>query len=372
MLFDPDDNVLASGQNAIPQTALSTIRLQLLTAEACQQWLAVQEIDAGGSVPEVAASEFDAFFNNPVVGMYRSTPGGRLLRSNPALVSLHGYRSEQEFVAAINDIATEWYVDPMRRDAFCRLMKEHGKVTDFVSEIYRHGTRERIWITETAWIVPDVLGRPACYAGTVAEITARREAEALLEHHADHDPLTDLANRRLLKRRLDRALSTLDPGEGIVAVLCLDLDGFKPVNDRYGHAAGDAILVEVARRLASTSRASDLVARVGGDEFTVLISRADHGDDAVVAARRFRRAVSEPYDIGDETVTIGVSIGIAFAPLHGFDARQLLENADIALYRAKRAGRNHLRIFDSERQPPSSCVGRSELPPLSASRLEWR
>lgn len=308
--------------------------------------------------PGTTASEFDVLFNNPVVGIYRSTPCGHMLRSNPALVRLNGYRSEEEHVASVHDIATEWYVDPTRRDEFCRLMNEKGKVTDFVSEIYRHGTRERIWITESAWIVPDVFGRAACFAGTVTEITARKEAEAVLEHRADHDPLTALANRRLLKRRLDEALDALQPGDGIVAVLCLDLDGFKQINDRYRHAAGDAVLVEVGMRLASTCRSSDLVARVGGDEFVVLISYADRIDEVVAAANCFQRLVGQPYDLCGDTVTIGVSIGIAFAPMHGFDACRLLDKADVALYQAKRADRNRVRIFNAAADPGPMAHGR--------------
>ncbi len=127
-----------------------------------------------------AGSDFRRIFDNAAEGMYQSSPDGHQLRANPALVRLNGYASEEEMLTAVNDIATEWYVDPGRRGEFKRRLDRDGRVAEFESEIYRHKTRERIWISENAWIVRDAGGRPLFYEGTVIDITARKAVEAAL------------------------------------------------------------------------------------------------------------------------------------------------------------------------------------------------
>ncbi|MGE0821687.1 MAG: PAS domain S-box protein [Candidatus Binatia bacterium] len=127
-----------------------------------------------------AEEEYRAIFEHANIGIYRSSLDGRQLRANPALVQLNGYTSEEDMLPAVNNIATEWYVDPHRREEFARLLEEHGRVSDFESEIYRHKTRERIWITETAHLVRDKDGHPVYYEGTVQDITARKQAEEAL------------------------------------------------------------------------------------------------------------------------------------------------------------------------------------------------
>jgi len=127
-----------------------------------------------------ASKDFRRIFDNAAEGVYQSTPEGRQLRANPALVRLNGYASEAELLAAVNDIATEWYVDPTRRAEFKRLLERDGRVSDFESEVYRHKTRERIWISENAWIVRGEDGRPLFYEGTVVDITQRKRMELAL------------------------------------------------------------------------------------------------------------------------------------------------------------------------------------------------
>ncbi len=126
------------------------------------------------------AQDLGRIFDNAAEGIYRSTPDGRQLRANPALVRLNGYASEAEMLAAVNDIAAEWYVDSARRDEFKRLLERDGRVNGFVSEVYRHKTRERIWISENAWVVRDAAGRPLFYEGTVVDVTMSKRAESAL------------------------------------------------------------------------------------------------------------------------------------------------------------------------------------------------
>ena len=183
------------------------------------------------------------------------------------------------------------------------------------------------------------------YRGVCADITAAKQAEARIAYLAHHDALTELPNRTQFCDGLDRALHR---GTARFAVLSLDLDGFKGVNDRYGHPAGDALLVAVAQRLRSVVEAGDQVARFGGDEFVVLDAAYTDQAEVEALAHRIMRALSAPFTIAGDDVTVGVSIGIAFAPTDGETASALIKNADAALYRAKADGRGTFRFFAPE------------------------
>ena len=289
-------------------------------------------------------TEYRALFENSVVGIYRSTPDGRMLRGNPALVTLNGYDAETDLVSLVNDIALEWYVDPNRREDFKRRMHESGAVHDFVSEIYRHKTREKIWISESAWAIRDPEGRIVCYEGTVVEATERKRQEAENEELARHDPLTGLANRRVLDERLSRALSDIDERSGFLAILFIDLDRFKTVNDIYGHAIGDALLVEVASRLRASCRNGDTIVRNGGDEFIILQVGLDQPHAASILAERVLAGFTRSFDVEGQSLSVGVSIGIAVTSHEDKTAELLLSRADEALYRAKARGRNRFEF----------------------------
>ena len=292
-----------------------------------------------------AEVEYRSLFENAVVGIYRSTLDGRQLRANPALVQLNGYANEAEMLAAVNDIAREWYVDPKRRDEFLNEMRTKGRVTDFVSEVYRHRTRENIWVSETAWCVRSEDGRPVVFEGTVLDASARMHSEAKIAFMAHHDTLTGLPNRAHLTRRIEDALRDI-PLAGPFAVHYLDLDRFKEVNDTLGHAAGDRLLRLAGRRLKKCVRASDIVARLGGDEFAVIQFGIGEDNEAGDLAARIVRSLSTPYRVGAHYANVGASVGIAVAPRDGCDVQALIKNADIALYEAKAGGRRIYRRFD--------------------------
>jgi len=184
------------------------------------------------------------------------------------------------------------------------------------------------------------------WVATHDDISEQRRMSDQLAYLAHHDSLTDLPNRVLLRRSLDQSLARLKRGAAL-AVLSLDLDYFKQINDTLGHPAGDALLKVVAERLCGCVGESDLVARMGGDEFTLLQTAAAQ-PDATALASRIIDALGAPYDIDGQQVTAGVSIGIAVAPIDGSDADQLLKNADLALYRAKSEGRGTYRFFEPE------------------------
>jgi diguanylate cyclase (GGDEF)-like protein len=165
-----------------------------------------------------------------------------------------------------------------------------------------------------------------------------------LESMALNDPLTGLANRRLLSERLSMILAHAQRNKSAMAMVYLDLDGFKQINDTLGHSAGDTLLKLVAGRLAATVREEDTVARMGGDEFVIALWNVSDTDDAAKVTSKVVEAISQPYSIEGDTVNITTSAGVAIYPAHGRDADTLIKNADLALYEAKQSGKNAYRI----------------------------
>lgn len=209
----------------------------------------------------------------------------------------------------------------------------------------RHEDGRYRWIASKACVVDWDDGKPVRILGVHADITKRKEEECREARMARHDPLTDLPNRLLLNERLEQALAHAERHGGEIGILCLDLDRFKSVNDTLGHAGGDTVLVEVARRLRDLVRREDTVARLGGDEFVILQVGAPGDVDCETLARRIVRALSQPIALPEREVCIGTSIGIARAPRDATSPRDLLIRADTALYRAK-VNRNTYRFFE--------------------------
>ena len=183
--------------------------------------------------------------------------------------------------------------------------------------------------------------------GTFQDITERKQIEARIHYLAYHDSLTNLPNRMLYRDRLEQALARARRDKTMVAVLCLDLDHFKEVNDTLGHVAGDALLRAASNRIQEVVRGSDTVARLGGDEFAVTQVGLGQPDGAVALAARLIEAISRPFEIDGHETMIGCSIGISVFPDDCEDAEQLIMNADIALYRVKAEGRGAYRCFET-------------------------
>ncbi len=200
----------------------------------------------------------------------------------------------------------------------------------------------------------EVLARDIEYGGKPAKVVAlrdiseRKKAAEQLEYLAHHDPLTGLANRSLLRERISAAIALAEKSGESLALLLLDLDRFKAVNDLHGHPIGDQVLVRVAARLRAAARGAEIIARLGGDEFVILLT-AEAGAEAARAAEVAQRVIAsltEPFEVGASFLQINTSIGVSLYPQHGADADELLKNADTALYSAKRAGRGTQRMFD--------------------------
>jgi diguanylate cyclase (GGDEF)-like protein len=173
-----------------------------------------------------------------------------------------------------------------------------------------------------------------------------RDSETRLRHQAEHDALTGLPNRALFSDHLSHALAQARRNQSRLALMFIDLDRFKPINDTLGHHVGDALLQVVAERLQHCVRESDIVGRMGGDEFVVLLPVIDSDDDALVVAEKIREALNEPFELGcGQPLSLSSSTGIALFPEHGVDEVQLTRNADAAMYMAKDNGRNQVRLF---------------------------
>jgi len=186
------------------------------------------------------------------------------------------------------------------------------------------------------------------YRGTASDVTAQIAAEQRARYLALNDPLTELPNRELLRQRLDEALAGVRRRDGMVAVLIVDLDRFKSINDTLGHAAGDRLLILCARRLKACVREFDTIARIGGDEFALIQVGVDGPAEAEALCRRLLSALVEPFDLDGHEIIITASIGVALAPGDAEHPEGILQYADVALYRAKNEGRNTFRFFEPE------------------------
>lgn len=202
-----------------------------------------------------------------------------------------------------------------------------------------------IW-SLTAKAIHDDAGNFMGYRGVGRDVTASRESRLRIEHMARHDPLTEVGNRVLLSEDFERAVSRYERFGDPFSVLLLDLDRFKQINDNFGHTGGDELLRTVASILSQLRGETDTLARIGGDEFAILHATEDPQSAAILAARIIEK-LQQPLTLRCGSAHVGVSIGIACAPIDGIDPDQLMRNADLALYRAKTDGRNRYRFFDS-------------------------
>ncbi|MGZ8733985.1 MAG: diguanylate cyclase domain-containing protein, partial [Acidimicrobiia bacterium] len=250
-------------------------------------------------------------------------------------------------------------VEPADRDAMTAAADQVLRGEPAEAEFRLHAADGKTrWVHWKGTPVPDRRrGYPRVFASTldVTEVKrAHEEVEEVLRRQATHDVLTGLPNRRLLSDRLNQALTRRDRHPGTVALMFCDLDGFKTVNDVHGHDAGDAILVEISRRLCVTVRGTDSVARIGGDEFVILCEAAGTRDDLAHLADKVITAVNRPWRFGEHSLTVGVSVGIAIADLDDYGA-SLLRRADDAMYRAKADGRNRFEFaLDTPTLPGSA------------------
>lgn len=212
----------------------------------------------------------------------------------------------------------------------------------------RHRAGHWVWLASRGQVVRETGGRAVRMLGLISEISERKRMEEQIRHMAQHDALTGLANRALFFDLLRQTFANAKRDQSRFALLGVDLDDFKPVNDRHGHAVGDRVLTEIAHRLRDAVRESDIVARVGGDEFMLLLRGVEGKADAVAVAEKVRLALREPCRVDTLSPRVTASIGVALFPDHGVDETTLLNHADIAMYWAKRHGQDRVCVYRPE------------------------
>jgi diguanylate cyclase (GGDEF)-like protein/PAS domain S-box-containing protein len=269
----------------------------------------------------------------------------RIVTVNPAFTAITGYTPQEAEGRTPYDLSRGVRSPEHDRD----LLNEVQRCGYWQGEVWdrrKSGDSYPKWLTLSA--VRDVNGRIANYIEIFSDISERKEREERVRHLAHHDALTGLPNRALLTDRITQAIAMAHRNESLAAVMFLDLDRFKNVNDSLGHSVGDKLLQEVAARLKAQMRASDTVSRLGGDEFVILMP--DAADQAAIAvfARKVLDAVGRPYSIDGHELVSTPSLGISVFPGDGQDVETLLRNADAAMYHAKESGRNNYQFFTQD------------------------
>lgn len=337
----PDGQLDIDVLSALVEAAYSEKDLDRRRADRASR-LVTEELEQTLADLEVQNLRFKAALDNMAQGLSLFDSKGRLVVSNRKYAELFGLPNDTSMAGLqLFEILDrcEALGDP-ERPAQRLLCVEY----EFLDRA-RGGSAEQVWPDGR---IISIVRRPVADGGfldTVADITETRQATAQIAHLARHDALTDLPNRLLLRERLAEAIATADNNH-TAAVLCLDLDRFKQVNDTLGHPVGDALLVAVSRRLRSIVRDGDMVARLGGDEFAVIQRLLPTAAEPEALARRIVGVISQPYDIDGQLVQVGVSVGIEHIKDPKQNADEVLRNADLALYRAKEEGRGCYRVFE--------------------------
>jgi diguanylate cyclase (GGDEF)-like protein/PAS domain S-box-containing protein len=313
----------------------SSQQLELLELYAAQASVAIENaalhtaLLARGAERERALGRLTAVLAEVPAAIVELDLDGRVRNWNPAAEEMFGWTADEVIGAFSPTLGTD-----DREAGLAELQRGEVVHRNFERRLRKDGTLIDVEVSTAVLTHAD--GRPFGYIGVISDVTHRVALENELRHAAAHDPLTGLANRALLRQRLDECANVS------VSLLLLDLDGFKAVNDSLGHQVGDEVLLEVARRLSRSCRPTDLLVRLGGVEFVALVE-GDH-DRAIALAERFLEILSEPIALGDREITLGCSIGIA-SPIDTL-TDSVLRDADIAMYVAKSKGKGRYQIFE--------------------------
>jgi diguanylate cyclase (GGDEF)-like protein/PAS domain S-box-containing protein len=280
---------------------------------------------------------------NAAEGIIVTDQENRVIQVNPAFTRITGFTAA-EILGRDPKVLRSGRHDPEFFSAMRESLQQTGRWEGEIWNRRRDGSVYPQWLSITA-LGDAAAGNGVRHVATFIDITQRKEAEELLRHRANTDPLTELSNRALFYDRLQMALTLSRRYGHQFALIYVDLDHFKAVNDSLGHAAGDELLVEAARRLSLVVRESDTVARLGGDEFAVILPEIRQQAEVVEVAQRIVHTLARPFHLGNEEVRVSGSVGVALYPEHGEDLERLKRHADLALYQVKAAGRNGYRIY---------------------------
>ena len=303
-------------------------------------------IDRKRALEELQYSEarFRAFFESAGVGAVQVDPiSGRYMEVNERFCQITGYSAKELLAMTFRDL-----VHPDDRESdianFDRLIR--GELTDYeVEKRYIRKDKQVVWVHVSVTVIRDASARPISTAGVIQDIAARKKAEEQIKHLADHDELTSLPNRRLFCDLMNFKIVEARRNRNKFAILFLDLDRFKEINDTLGHEIGDEVLKAASAKLRSTIRESDIIARLGGDEFIILLSDMNHVDAISEVARKIINSFHSPLTVASNDILVTPSIGISLYPDDGDEIESLLRNADTAMYQAKERGRNKYLFY---------------------------
>lgn len=283
-------------------------------------------------------------FENTGDGLFITDAQSLIIHVNPAFTDITGYCPD-DVVGKDPKVLASGRHGPDFYEHMWRSLIESGKWQGEIWNRRKTGEMFAGWINIVA--VRDPSGTVTNYVAVFSDITSKKQHEERLSYQANHDPLTQLPNRTLFQERLNRALARAQRNHTMVALLFIDLDHFKQVNDTLGHLAGDLLLQQASERLSSCTRQGDTVARLAGDEFTIILEDVADPRDAAIVAHKIVHVMAEPFDLSGSAANISSSIGVAMYPVDSGDAQGLIKLADAAMYRAKNMGRNGCQ-FHSE------------------------
>lgn len=298
---------------------------------------------------EAALRVKDAALSSAIHAVAIADPEGRLTYANESFLRLWGYEDQRQVVGRS---ALEFWHTREEAGAALAAVQARGS---WVGELAaRRADGSAVEVQLSATLVKDDAGRPICLMASFMDITDRKRSEEMIRRRALYDPLTELPNRALLEDRTKVAFAQARRSGRLVAVMYLDIDRFKVVNDTFGHALGDQLLRDLGARLRESVRESDTVARVGGDEFVVLLGEVADRWAAGTAAREVLGALSGPLEIDGREVHITASAGVSLYPRDGEEAGELFKKADAALYAAKQEGRSQVRFYTARMDAESA------------------
>ncbi len=298
-----------------------------------------------------AEERFRLAFEHAPIGIALVSPEGNFTRVNRALCDLLGYSSDELVAKTFQEIT---HPEDLNLDLENVNQVLAGELRDYEMEKrYIHRDGHIVWVLLSVSLARGADGEPLYFISQIQDITERKQLEERLVFLADHDEMTGLANRRRFREEVERGVAYAERYDHSGAMVLLDLDNFKDVNDSLGHHVGDRLLVAVAERLGTRLRRTDVLGRIGGDEFAAMLPQAEPAQAIRVAEEVLDAVTTAAYALDGHVVTARASVGIAlFRPGLGIDADDLQIRADVAMYTAKRDGGNRVSILDPDANPP--------------------
>lgn len=339
-LAGPARALAAEAASARIASAEWILAAALLAALACILVLwrrlaaAGRRLDEEKGKLEEQASKYQALFQAAGEGIFLTTPEGKLIEANPAFWSVFGCQSQEELETWLGGDLAGLYKNPEDRRLIVEKVLDQGR--DAGREVRMRRVDGRvIWVRLTVTLHVDRDSGDKLLLGVLQDVTDQRQCMLDLEYRATRDPLTGLPNRYLFMDRLAKTLANARRHERTIGLLFIDLNDFKLINDAYGHQVGDQVLQKVGERILRRTREADTAARIGGDEFAVILDQVTGAESAAKVAWEMATMIRRPYVLDNRGYSVGASIGICLFPDDGTDPYALLRLADQAMYQAK-------------------------------------